>query len=208
MAKLKLTYFDINGGRGEAARLALGLGGIPFEDERIPMASWPAAKPRMRFHAVPVLEIDGEVITQSNTINRYVGKLAGLYPDGPLEAARCDEVMDAVEDIVTRVVATFAISDDAEKRAAREALAEGPLPLFLTKLQELLQARGGQYFAGGQLSVADLKVFVWLRSLRSGILDYIPVDLAERFAPLLVKHSERIAKHPGIVADYEKHAKH
>ena len=32
MAKLKLTYFDFHGGRGEPARLALAIGGIAFED--------------------------------------------------------------------------------------------------------------------------------------------------------------------------------
>jgi glutathione S-transferase len=35
MAKLKLTYFDFDGGRGEPARLALHIGGIAFEDQRI-----------------------------------------------------------------------------------------------------------------------------------------------------------------------------
>ena len=34
MAKLKLTYFDFHGGRGEPARLALSIGGIAFEDDR------------------------------------------------------------------------------------------------------------------------------------------------------------------------------
>ena len=32
MAKLKLTYFDFDGGRGEPARLALHIGGVTFED--------------------------------------------------------------------------------------------------------------------------------------------------------------------------------
>ena len=36
MAKLKLTYFDFHGGRGEPARLALSISGIPFEDDRVP----------------------------------------------------------------------------------------------------------------------------------------------------------------------------
>jgi hypothetical protein len=31
MAKLKLSYFDFHGGRGEPARLALSMGGIPFD---------------------------------------------------------------------------------------------------------------------------------------------------------------------------------
>jgi len=35
MDKLKLTYFDFSGGRAEPARLALHLGGIPFEDNSL-----------------------------------------------------------------------------------------------------------------------------------------------------------------------------
>ena len=34
-APLKLTYFDFHGGRGEPARIALSIGGIPFEDDRV-----------------------------------------------------------------------------------------------------------------------------------------------------------------------------
>ena len=40
MAKPKLTYFDFHGGRGEPARLALSMGGIPFEDDRLASSDW------------------------------------------------------------------------------------------------------------------------------------------------------------------------
>lgn len=205
MPKLRLSYFDFNGGRGEPARLAMSMGGVVFEDHRIPLRDWPSVREQAPFHALPFLEVDGETITQSNTINRYVGKLAGLYPDGDLAAARCDEVMDAVEDVVTAVVATFGIKDDAEMKAARSALVDGPISLYLTRLQDMLRARGGQYFADDRVTVADLKVFVWIRGLRAGILDYVPVDTAERFAPDLVEHCDRIASEPGIVAYYDSH---
>ena len=205
MPKLKLSYFDFNGGRGEVARLAMSLGGVAFEDHRIPVADWPSVRDETPFRAVPVLEVDGEVITQSNAINRYVGKLARLYPDDDLEAVRCDEVMDAVEDVITRVVATFDIEDAAELKAARDALVEGPISLYLVRLQDILRARGGQYFADDRLTVADLKVYVWIRSLRAGILDHVPADLTDRLAPDLVEHCERVVKHPGVVTYYDTH---
>ncbi|MGE0032232.1 MAG: glutathione S-transferase N-terminal domain-containing protein [Steroidobacteraceae bacterium] len=53
------------------------VGGIAFEDRRIPGKDWPALRDQMPFQALPVLEVDGKVITQSNTINRYLSKLAG-----------------------------------------------------------------------------------------------------------------------------------
>jgi glutathione S-transferase len=118
--KLKLTCFDFHGGRGEIARLALAIGGVEFEDERVPTSEWRAFKSKTPFGALPTLEVDGHVITQSNTINRYTGKLAKLYPVDMLQAAYCDEVMDALEDIVGQVVSTFAISDEVEKKAKRE----------------------------------------------------------------------------------------
>jgi len=95
MTKLKLTYFDFDGGRGEPARLALHIGGIPFEDERVNPKDWPQFRDRTPFQALPTLEVDGKVVAQSNTINRYVGKLAGLYPQDDWQAVLCDEAMDA-----------------------------------------------------------------------------------------------------------------
>lgn len=203
MHTLKLHYFDFHGGRGEVARLTMALGEIPFDDHRIPLKDWPAMRDSMPLCALPVLEVDGESITQSNSINRFLGRHANLYPDDPLEALRCDEVMDAVEDVVTQVVATFGIKDQDKLRAAREAFTAGPLTLYLKRLNAVLVERGGEYFADGRLTVADLKVFVWIRSLKAGVLDYVPADLADQLAPQLVDHMQRIAVLPGIVAYYE-----
>lgn len=202
MPKLALTYFDIHGGRGEVARLALFIGGIEFEDRRVKLADWAALKPEMLFGAIPVLEVDGQPVAQCNGINRFVGKLAGLYPSDPWQAALCDEAMDVVEDATTPVVATFGIRDEAERLAKRQALVDGPLTFYLTRMQNRLETHGGEYFAGGRLSVADLKVFVWIRHLRSGTLDHVPTDLPDRVAPLLVTHHDRVKNHPKVEEYY------
>ncbi|MGB5194691.1 MAG: glutathione S-transferase family protein [Polyangiales bacterium] len=204
MPNLKLTYFDIHGGRGEPARLAMFIGGVAFEDDRISFQEFGANRDRYPFKRVPLLTIDGVDLSQGNTINRYVAKLAGLYPTDALEAAYCDEVMDAVEDIVSRQVVTMWIKDEAEKKAAREALAEGPIALYLRQLQGMLEARGGEYFADGRLTVADLKAMVWVRGLRTGILDYVPTDLADELAPKLVEHLARVLAHPKVAEYYAR----
>jgi glutathione S-transferase len=113
--------------------------------------------------------------------------------------------MDAVEDIGTKIGATLFIADEAEKKAQRQALADGPIKFFLERLQRTLLDRGGEYFAGNQLSIADLKVFVWVRHLRSGKLDHVPTDLPDRVAPALVDHLRRIEKLPGVQGHYAKH---
>ena len=204
MPKLTLTYFDFDGGRGEPARLALNAAGIAFEDRRIAGKDWPKFRDQMPFQAMPVLEVDGKAITQSNTINRYVGKLAGLYPKDEWQATLCDEVMDATEDVGGRIGNTIAMGDD-EKKKVREALAAGAIPRHLEQLQARLG--GGEYFVDKRLTVADLKVFQLVRWLRSGVLDHIPKDLVDRVAPLLAKHAERVAGHPKVAAYYQARKK-
>ena len=142
MTKLKLTYFDFDGGRGEPARLALHIGSIPFEDERISPKEWPQFRDRTPFQALPTLEVDGKVVAQSNSINRYVGKLAGLYPKDNWQALLCDEVMDAAEDIGTRIANTMDLPADAKKNA-REELSTGRITRYLEQLQARLKTGGG-----------------------------------------------------------------
>jgi glutathione S-transferase len=128
--KLKLTYFDFHGGRGEPARLALAMGGIPFDDDRVPPSEWERRKPNTPFGALPVLEVDGQTLAQSNAINRYVGKLTDLYPTDAWQAALCDEVMEAVEDISTKIAATMFLPD--EKEIAAQGASRRPNP-FLSR---------------------------------------------------------------------------
>ncbi len=203
MSTLKLSYFNFNGGRGETARLALTMAGIKFEDNRVVFKDWPALKTQTPFGAMPVLEVNGNNVSQSATINRYVGKLADLYPTDPYQAMLCDEVMDAVEEVMSKISGTMFIADEAVKKEKREAIVAGPMTQYLSRLQECLKERGGEFFADDRLTVADLVVFVWVNGLRSGNIDYIPADLPEKVAPLLVQHNQRVAAHPKIKAYYQ-----
>jgi len=203
MTRFKLTYFDIDGGRGEPIRLALHIGGIDFEDVRLKSPEFREARQSFRFQALPVLEIDRQPISQSNALVRYVGKLAGLYPADDLQALYCDEAMDVVEDLNHAVGRTFGLQGDAMKQA-RQELIEGRLATYLKGLDGLLARGGGQFFADGRMTVADLKVFVETRSLAKGVLDHVPTDLVEGLAPALAEHRERIANDPRVVAYYTR----
>ncbi len=80
MPHYKLTYFDFDGGRAEALRIAFHIGGIDFEDNRITFEEFGSIRTSLRFNCVPVLEIDRAQITQSHGLAHYIGKLSGLYP--------------------------------------------------------------------------------------------------------------------------------
>ncbi len=201
MPNYRLNYFDIDGGRGEVTRIALHAAGLEFEDNRLSFPQFGEARTSMRFHAVPTLEIDGEEFSQSDAMSRYVGRFANLYPTDPLQAMYCDEVLGAYEDLTQFVVRTFGLEGDALKEA-RQNLMDGKMTVFLTGLQELLQ-RGGEYFADNQLTIADIRSFVQIKSLSAGVLDHISADFVQSVAPALVEHHNRIAAEPRVAAYYE-----
>ena len=200
MAHYKLTYFDVDGGRGEPIRIALHKAGIEFEDHRISFDEFLETRGGLRFGAVPVLEMDGEVVTQSDAIARYIGKRAGLYPEDDRQALYCDEALGAAEDALHAVTPTFGLEGEALK-TARKALVDGKLTTYIRGLGELL-ARGGDYFADGRLTIADLKVVTLTYWFSSGMLDHVPTDLVARVAPALVEHAERVASDPVVKAWY------
>lgn len=200
MTNYKLTYFDFDGGRAEPVRIAFHAAGIEFEDERLSFAEFGEMRGNTPFNALPVLEIDGVPVTQSNALSRYIGKMAGLYPEDDLQALYCDEALGALEDMLHCVVPTFGLEGD-ELKAAREKIVDGWLSVYVKGLGTLLE-RGGDYFADNRLTMADLKAYGQTRWLRSGSLDHVPTDLVERLAPGLVAHQQRVESDPVVVAYY------
>ena len=205
MPQLKLNYFDFHGGRAEPARIALHMGGVAFNDHRFTFPEFAEFRKQTPFGQVPTLEVDGVHVTQCDAINRYVGKLTGMYPTDPLQALLCDEVMYVVEEAGVRMGPTFRMTGE-EQKTARLALVNGSMPQYLSWLQTQLQAHGGEYFADNRLTMADLKVFVDVRGLNSGRYDHVPTDLVERVAPALNAHMNRVANLPGVQAYYAQFA--
>jgi glutathione S-transferase len=201
MTDYRLTYFDIDGGRAEPIRIAFHAAGVTFEDHRLSLQEFIDTRKDFRFTCIPVLEMDGKQVTQSNALTRYAGKLAGLYPDDPVQAMYCDEAMGAVEDVTYHIGATIRLQGEA-LREARTKLAEGWLPTYLRGLGELLERGGGEFFADGRLTVADLKVFGLTGWLTHGALDHVPAEIVQQTAANLVDHAARVGQAPQVVAYY------
>lgn len=77
----------------------------------------PAATPNGQ---LPIIEVDGTVIPQSSAQMRYVGKIGGLYPTDPIDAAFADAAMDSVTDIHIPMRASLQEKDDEKKVRAEE----------------------------------------------------------------------------------------
>lgn len=105
LARVRLTYFDING-LGEPIRLALVLADMSFTDERLTREQFADVKSQLRFGQVPCLTVNGDEYFQSSAILRYIGRAfdssGSLYPSGNLAvAATIDALLDACTDMVT-----------------------------------------------------------------------------------------------------------
>ena len=195
MPNVKLTYFDFPGGRGEDCRLALFIAGIDFEDDRVKGADWPVRKAGTPFGSLPVLEIQGKPpIAQSNAILGLIGRKHDLLPADEFEAARHIAILNTVEDIRTRATSTTKFKDDDEKKAFREKFAAGALKHWADNVEVQI---AGPFFGGNDLSVADLKIFVFLNFVKSGQYDYVPADYYKAYPKLETLHAA-VASHPKV----------
>lgn len=183
MSKPKLTYFDAPVSRGEECRLAFHIAGVDFEDVRVPGNAWAALKPGTPFGSVPVLEMPGHPpLAQSNAILVLIGRLHGLHPSEPFEAARHEALMCHVEDLRAYVTPSLRMSDPAEKRRAREALATTYLPGWAAAAER--QLSNAPFFAGSKLHVVDLKLHMVVRWFSSGGVDHVPASVFEPYTKL------------------------
>ena len=118
--KLKLTYFDLIG-RGEFIRLVLAYGQLEFEDERLTFEAFGELKSTVPTKQLPVLKINDDVILpQSIAIARYVAKLANLYPQDPLQAARADMCVDTLLDILNKLIIVVYFKDEDTDMKTKE----------------------------------------------------------------------------------------
>jgi len=190
---LTLTYFNFDGSRGLECRLALTVAGVPFVDERLTRDQWGERKPTAPFGGLPVLRDGDRALAQSNAILGWVGRTHGLYPTDPWVAAEHDAVMQSVEDL--RYKLPSPTSDD-EKKTAREAFAAG----WLTQWANYVDGRiSGPFLEGAALQVADLKLYVILRSFKRAAYDHIPATFFDAW-PKITAHYAAVEAHPVVAA--------
>ena len=196
MTKPRLIYFDFSGSRGEECRLALHLSGTEFEDVRIQSADWPAMKAEMPFGAMPVLEMPGKPpLAHSNAILVFIGREHGLHPTDAFEAARHESLMCAVEELRHTIAPTLRISDPEQKRQAREALAANELNVWGSQVER--QLGDGPFVGGATLQVADLKLYMLVRWLTTGVLDHVPTTVLDH-CPKLLRLFRAVSDHAGV----------
>jgi glutathione S-transferase len=202
MSKPKLTYFDAPVSRGEECRLALHIAGVDFEDVRIKRDAWPALKPRTPFGGLPLFDIEGRpTLAQSNAILVYIGRTWGLHPKDDFEAARHEAMLCHLEDLRMTISATIRITDEAERKKAREQIVASYLPTWTANAER--QCGDGPFFGGAKLHVVDIKTFVCVRWLASGTIDHVPPTVFAG-APKLTRIHDAVRDDARVKAWYAK----
>jgi glutathione S-transferase len=202
-----LIYFPSRG-RAEVIRLLLAEAGVDYAEHPIGKGTPPAngrptdfaalkATGDLPFEAVPVWEEPGGFrLAQSLAIANHLARTHGLGGRTPVEAARCDEWLGAVDDV--RLELRKLVSTPAEGRAAlRAELRTATLPRWFGFLDRHLGAnQGGAGFAVGTgLTIADLALWYLLELARDNGFG----EAIDRY-PALVAFARRIAARPRIAA--------
>jgi len=154
----KLTYFNIMG-RAEPARMLFAYKGVKYEDCRIERDKWPELKSKMPFGQIPVLEVDGKVLSQSQAINRYLGRTFGMAGANDWESAQCDMLVDGVTDVVNNLRPWFMESDEQKKKQIWTTFENEHAKPFLTLYEKFLKEDGAGHFVGKTMTWADIVIF-------------------------------------------------
>jgi glutathione S-transferase len=185
----KIIYFQ-GRGRAEVMRLIFAVAGVDYTDERVDFgAGLAAVKPLAPFGQLPLLEVDGKMLCQSNACARYLARQFKLAGKTDLEQAQADMIVDCLEDALKPIFAfTFETKDETKKAEQKKKFLEEQLPQHLTYLDNLLKKNhgGDKFFVGTELTWADL-----------ALINYLSwIDIAEG--------SARLAKYPKVKALRER----
>lgn len=138
--------------------MILAYGAIPYEDKRVEFAEWPELKPKMPLGVMPVLEYDGEVLSQSKTIARFLAKEVGIAGKTNLEQAKADMIVDCVTDIeIARYKWVFE-PNPTVKETEKAVFEKETFPKFLTQILNIFQQGKGKFLVGEEITWADIAV--------------------------------------------------
>lgn len=188
---MKLTYFN---GRGlaETSRILFAAAGVDFEDCRYPITvlDWATYKmEREEFDQdkasgklwqsmdkLPFLEVDGEVISQSKAIERFLATKFDMMGSSHLEAAKIDSLCEWVRDFKDIYQKVRGAPVDEKEEAKTKFFGE-TLPERLVAFNKIVAVTSSSsseesvfnftgseqlYAVGNKLSLADIVIYAFL----------------------------------------------
>jgi len=194
----KLTYFDMKG-LAEPIRMMFAVAGVDYEDIRIQREEWPQKKENYTYGQLPVLEVGGKQLAQSNAITRFLAKKFNLSGGDEFEAAKIDELAEVLIDLRAEWRKFFMEKDEAKKEELRKSLMEVTVPKYVGKAEAIKKENGGDFLVGQSLSFVDLQFAHFLEL-------FVKTTSPDVMAPYpsLLKLQKTVYEVPAIAAWLEK----
>ena len=199
-----LTYWN-GRGLGDVIRFLLEFCLIPFDEVNVLDSDAFAAlkaSGKLAFGQVPLLEIDGLELVQTQAIARYVAGKKQLRGTTAADEARADMMVNGVLDARMQLItARF----QADPTAALAKFETATLPKLAGHLEALLKTHSGEYLCAGGLTYADV---VLLETLCYAA-DECTANLESILAPIsprVLAHYQRMRafKHVGAYLQSER----
>jgi len=160
-----LTYID-GRGRAEHIRLVLFAAGIQYKENFI------KSKEELLFFKktgvsifgqVPLLQIQGEYVSQSSAIIRYIARRYHLYGENLKDETQCDMLFDGIMDSSDFLDYPFKEDKEAWKMNNIRPKIDRYYPIFESLLSKNQQGKG--FLVGKTLTFVDLVLLLELESL-------------------------------------------
>lgn len=124
------------------------------------------------FGTVPILEVEGKTIGQSNAIARYLAKKYNLAGKNEWESLECDILIDTLSDVKQALTQYRTECDPIKKEEKKATLMKETIPFYMNKFEAILNENKG-FSVGGSVSypprlytIKSNKVFTKIRILK------------------------------------------
>jgi glutathione S-transferase len=154
-------------GRAEVIRLIFAEADVPYEDIRIDREEWQKMKASTPFGQLPILEVDGKVLAQTQAIATYLAQKFGLNGADDWEAAKIQELYCGVNDFSTWIYPWFMEKDNDKKEQLRSKMTEEHVVPFLDNYQKFFEQNGTGFFVGSKITQIDLLMLCAFGLIRS-----------------------------------------
>ncbi|KAL6086275.1 hypothetical protein STEG23_007284, partial [Scotinomys teguina] len=158
-AKPKLYYFR-GRGRMESIRWLLAAAGVEFEEEFLETREQYEKLQKdgcLLFDQVPLVEIDGMLLTQSRAILSYLAAKYNLYGKDLKERVRIDMYADGTLDLMI-MIAGVPFKPPEEKEENYALIVKRAKTRYFPVFEKILKDHGEAFLVGNQLSWADIQL--------------------------------------------------
>ncbi|CAO3685708.1 unnamed protein product [Umbelopsis ramanniana] len=201
-SNFEIFYFELHG-LALTTRSLLSLGGFEWKN-RYPQNWKEEEKPTTPFGKLPVLtetRADGSkfVLAESNAINRYLARKAGLLGTSEDETALIDQFYESWCEIVSKGLPVLRLKSSEPEKFAQDLATyqETVVNPLLAKHEEALVKNGTGYYVGNKLSLADLHA----AAISTGISSLVKV---EGVYPNLWKLVQNVRSVDAVKAEVER----